>query len=192
MSILLHYWILFKVLYVGILFFSLSSVRFLLLGMASEDYLSAIQKLMVEDITLVFVTLEIGVQLLNTAKISVTVIHSFKLMGRNSNIAQRHAFWKLKYLTPDSLFQFGMLIPEGVRDLSELTTLSDHLFTQQIRTCRLTFANPQVSLQWFVTMLQLTTSLYRYAKNVLICTVENRRFDQCVVDWSNQCKSCLP
>ena len=92
MSILLDYWILFKVLYVGILFFSLSSVRFLLLGMASEDYLSAIQKLMVEDITLVFVTLEIGVQLLNTAKISVTAIHSFKLMGRNSNIAQRHAF----------------------------------------------------------------------------------------------------
>ena len=60
--------------------------------MASEDYLSATQKLMVEDITLVFVTLEIGVQRLNTAKISVTVIHSFKLMGRNSNIAQRHAF----------------------------------------------------------------------------------------------------
>ena len=62
--------------------------------MASEDYQSAIQKLMVEDITLVFVTLEVGVQCLNTAKISVTAIRSFKLMGRNSNIAQRHAFLK--------------------------------------------------------------------------------------------------
>ena len=62
--------------------------------MASEDYQSAIQKLMVEEITLVFVTLEIGVQRLNTAKISVTAIRSFKLMGRNSNIAQRHAFFK--------------------------------------------------------------------------------------------------
>ena len=24
------------------------------------------------------------------------------------------------------------------------------------------------------------------------CTGENRRFDRCIVDWTNQCKSCLP
>ena len=98
MSILLGYWILLKVLFILDDNFSLSSVRFLLLGMASEDYQSAIQKLMVEDITLVFVTLEIGVQCFNTAKISVTAIRSFKLMGRNSNIAQRHAFLKAETL----------------------------------------------------------------------------------------------
>ena len=26
----------------------------------------------------------------------------------------------------------------------------------------------------------------------IINTVENRRFGQCVLDWTNQCKSCLP
>ena len=26
----------------------------------------------------------------------------------------------------------------------------------------------------------------------LVTTVENRRFDQCVLDWTNQCKSRLP
>ena len=75
-----------------VVLFSLLSIRCLLLAMASEDYQSAIQKLMVEDITLVFVTLEIGVQCLNIAKISVIAIRNFKSMGRNSNIAQRHAF----------------------------------------------------------------------------------------------------